>query len=73
VSKTKVFVCKKCKKADYLVDILKRSDANVALVACQKICAGPVAGIELSGRMEWFSRIDTAKRSAWLHLLIERK
>jgi hypothetical protein len=73
MSKTKVFVCKKCKKADCLVDILKRSNANVALVGCQKICAGPVAGIELSGRMEWFSRIDTAKRIAGLHMLIERK
>jgi hypothetical protein len=42
MSKTKVFVCKKCKRADCLVDILKRSDANVTLVGCQKICAGPV-------------------------------
>jgi len=62
LGETKVFVCKKCKRADCLVDILKRSDANVTLVGCQKICPGPVAGIELSGRMEWFSRIETTKR-----------
>ena len=45
----------------------------MAVVGCQKICAGPVASIEQPGRMEWFSRIDTAKRIAGLHMLIERK
>jgi hypothetical protein len=55
-------VQKSYEEANCLVDILKRSDANVTLVGCQKICPGPVAGIELSGRMEWFSRIETTKR-----------
>jgi hypothetical protein len=73
MSKAKVFVCKKCKSSDCLVKILKKSDVKLALVGCQNICAGPVAGIEVAGRMEWFSRVHTPKRIAGLRMLVERK
>ena len=73
MSKTKVFVCKKCKKADCLVDILKRSNANVALVGCQKILLDQWRELNCLVAWKWFSRIDTAKRIAGLHMLIERE
>ncbi|CAN5786671.1 hypothetical protein BH24ACT3_BH24ACT3_14440 [soil metagenome] len=28
---------------------------------CQKICKGPVVGVRLDGRQEWFARVDKAK------------
>jgi hypothetical protein len=76
MSRTKVYVCKKCKKckkADCLVDVLKKSDAKLVLVGCQKICAGPVAGTKVAGQLEWFSRVDTAKRIAGLRMLVEHR
>jgi hypothetical protein len=69
----RVFVCKKCRRAHCLTDMLKGTDAKVVLVGCQKICSGPVAGVKLSGRMEWFSRVDTPKRMAGLRMLAERR
>ena len=30
-------------------------------LGCQKICKGPVTGLKVRGRMEWFARIDKAK------------
>jgi len=73
VSKTKVFVCRKCKRHACVEDALDHSDGKVVLVRCQKICSGPVAGIAVHGRMEWFDRLDTAKRLAGLRLLADQK
>jgi hypothetical protein len=73
MGKAKVFVCKKCKNADCLTRLVKKSDAKLVLVGCQKICAGPVAGTKVAGRMEWFSRVDSAKRIAGLRMLVERR
>jgi hypothetical protein len=73
MGKRKVFVCKKCKNADCVARVVKKSDAKLVLVGCQKICAGPVAGLSVSGRMEWFSRVDTSKRLAGLRMLAERR
>jgi hypothetical protein len=73
MGRAKVFVCKKCKNADCLTRLVKKSDAKLVLVGCQKICAGPVAGLAVSGRMEWFSRVDTPKRMAGLRMLAERR
>ncbi len=71
--KKKVFVCKKCKNADCLLRVLKKSDAKLVPVGCQKICAGPVVGLKVAGRMEWFRRIDTPKSLAGIRLLAERR
>jgi hypothetical protein len=73
MSRSRVFVCKKCKRVDCLLGVLEKSDAKVVLVGCQKICSGPVAGLQVSGRMEWFSRIDTPKRLAGLRMLLEQR
>jgi hypothetical protein len=71
--KRKVFVCRKCKNSDCVARVVKKSEAKLVLVGCQKICAGPVAGLSVAGRMEWFSRVDTPKRLAGLRMLAERR
>ena len=73
MSKSKVYVCKKCKNARCLTRVLKHADTKLVLVGCQKICAGPVAGTKVDGRMEWFTRVDTGKRMAGLRMLLERR
>ena len=30
---------------------------TVCPVKCQKICKGPVVGLEIDGRIEWFSKL----------------
>lgn len=69
VGKAKVFVCKKCKRHQCVEDALRKADAKVVLVSCQKICSGPVAGLCVQGKMEWFDRLDTGKRLAGLRML----
>ena len=69
----KVFVCKKCKNADCALRVLKKSDAKLVPVGCQKICAGPVVGVKVDGRMEWFRRVDTPKALAGMRMLAERR
>ena len=32
---------------------------EVCEVRCQKICKGPVVGLELDGRIEWFSKMKS--------------
>jgi hypothetical protein len=69
---SKVYVCKKCKNAKCLTRLLRKSDAELVMVGCQKICAGPVAGTKVDGRMEWFTRVDTPKRMVGLRMLAEK-
>lgn len=33
----------------------------VRVVRCQKICVGPVAGVEVEGRLQWFKRLRGPK------------
>ncbi|HEX3795883.1 MAG TPA: hypothetical protein VHV57_15425 [Acidimicrobiales bacterium] len=73
MAKTKVFICTKCKQAKCLAQIFEHSQTKVSLVGCQKICAGPVAGVVVDGRMEWFSRIDTPKRIAGLRMVARHR
>ncbi len=62
MAKRRVWVCAKCKNARCLTAFLKGSDGpKVRKVGCQKICKGPVAGVEVNGQMEWFARVDEAK------------
>jgi hypothetical protein len=70
----RVAVCRKCKDHDCLEDFLRRkTGAHVYQVRCQKICKGPVAGIEINGRMEWFERVGTAKAMVALRRVINGK
>lgn len=58
-----VLVCRKCKGSDKVVEFLAaHSRANVKTVRCQKVCEGPVAGLSLQGRMEWFGRLKGPKQ-----------
>jgi hypothetical protein len=69
-----VAVCRKCKDHECLEDFLrKRTHADVYQVRCQKICKGPVAGIEIDGRMEWFERVGTPKAMVGLRRVIKGK
>jgi len=72
VAKTMVFVCHKCKRHRCVEDAMAGSEAKVVMVGCQKICSGPVAGLEVRGRMEWFDRLDTVKRLVGLRVLAEK-
>jgi hypothetical protein len=57
-----VLVCRKCKGSDKVVDFLTtQTRANVKTVRCQKVCEGPVAGLSIRGRMEWFGKMKGPK------------
>jgi hypothetical protein len=62
--------CRKPKKArSRLIEVLD-GRAQVVSVGCQKVCHGPVIGMELDGRLEWFEELRgrEARRAleAWL-------
>lgn len=65
MAKPVIYVCqgKHCSRAcahgALLRSLCKVSD--VRLVRCQKICRGSVVGTELSGRLQWFERVDSPK------------
>jgi hypothetical protein len=62
-----VAVCRKCKNHECLTEILEsHADVSLRLVKCQKICHGPVVGLPVDGRMEWFERVDGVKEVAAL-------
>ena len=62
-----IAVCRKCKNAACLVEILEaRSEFVVQPVRCQKICHGPVVGLVIDDTMEWFERVDDVKSVAAL-------
>lgn len=44
-------------------------DADVRTVGCQKICKGPVAGVQVDGRLEWFKRLRGPKSQRALRRL----
>ena len=66
----RIDVCRKCKRAECLIEILEtRDEVSIRRVRCQKICHGPVVGLEIDGTMEWFERVDDAKSIAsWVKL-----
>lgn len=54
-----VIVCRKCDHHDEVIDYLaKHTNAHIKTVRCQKVCEGPVAGLKVDGRMEWFEEMD---------------
>ena len=48
--------CRKAKCHAELANAL-RAAGRVEDVGCQDICKGPVAGVEVGGRIEWFKRV----------------
>jgi hypothetical protein len=69
-----VVVCRKCKHSDCLTEMLhERSHEPVQLARCQKICHGPVVGVMVDGRMEWFERVDRVRQLAALLRLVKQE
>lgn len=67
-------VCRKCEQHECLERVLSdRKGVEVELVRCQKICHGPVAGLEVDGRMEWFESVDGVKPIAALLRMTRRQ
>jgi hypothetical protein len=65
VTQPEVFVCTKkgCGSGSQrraLADEVARV-AQVTEVRCQSVCEGPVAGVVVDGRLEWFERLRTPK------------
>jgi hypothetical protein len=68
-----VAVCRKCEQHECLARILSdRDGVDVELVRCQKICHGPVAGLPVDGRMEWFEHVDGIEEIAALVRMTRR-
>lgn len=47
------------------------ADVEVVPVDCQKICDGPVVGIPVGGRLEWFAEVDSKKSRLGLVTLLD--
>ena len=69
-----VAVCRKCEQHACLARVLSgRKGIDVELVRCQKICHGPVAGLAVDGRMEWFEHVDGVEQIAALVRMTRRR
>jgi hypothetical protein len=72
----KVLVCggrhcsKEGKARQALIEVLQPV-ADIEEVGCQKICQGPVAGLEVGGQLEWYCELDRGKRRRRLVELVE--
>ena len=69
-----VYVCtgSDCRKrAKGLRSITEQlGDVEICAVKCQKICKGPVIGVEVQGRLVWFSKLkDTKLQKQFMHLI----
>ena len=62
--------CRKAKCYPELVAVL-RAAGEVDEVKCQDICKGPVAGVEVGGRVEWFKRVRKHRHQAALAELVQ--
>lgn len=47
--------------------------AEIVDVRCQSICVGPVAGLDVDGRLEWFERLRKPKTRRSLARLAARR
>ena len=61
-----VLLCtgKSCrKKAKVQAEILANLDEDIGIqpVRCQDVCSGPVIGLKVRGRWEWFKKLRKAK------------
>ena len=46
-------------------------DVEICAVKCQKICKGPVVGVEVQGRLEWFSKLKDVKLQEQFRRLVQ--
>ncbi len=72
-----LFVCtgshcrKALQKGDRLQEAVSKLPVKVTRVGCQKVCRGPVVGVAVGGRHQWFERMDSRKAIAALEALLE--
>ena len=65
--------CRRDKGHDKLITALDRA-GHLQRVACQDICKGPVAGVEVDGTVEWFHKLRKGRhRDAVVLLASGRK
>lgn len=61
--------CRKARKANRKLAELLDGRARVEVVGCQKVCDGPVIGLEVDGQLQWFDDVRGDAREAleaWL-------
>jgi hypothetical protein len=64
--------CQKCKGFGKLNKLLNNADVTVKPVRCQKVCKGPVVGLTVKGKVEWFLNMRGKKtRSALRSYLVD--
>lgn len=61
--------CRKKRKSQKSLRALLGKEGQVCEVSCQKICKGPVVGVEIDGRLEWFSKMTGQDQESLVHLL----
>jgi len=44
---------------------------DIERVGCQKVCRGPVVGVAIDGRWQWFERMDSPKALRALEQLVD--
>jgi hypothetical protein len=70
-----VYVCqgKDCRKERKKIRCLEEmldGHGEVVQVQCQKICKGPVVGLEVNGQLEWFGKLgDKEARKSLIRLI----
>jgi hypothetical protein len=54
---------KDCRRAEGHGDLRKalRAVGKVQVVKCQDLCEGPVAGVVVDGKVEWFEKLRRAR------------
>ena len=52
--------------------VLAQLPVRVTRVGCQKVCSGPLVGVQLDGRWEWFERMSSEKAMRALADLLEQ-
>ena len=72
---SQVYICtgSDCRKRSKELRAITQGLEGVELCAvkCQKICKGPVVGVEVQGRMEWFSKLKEFKVQEQLRHFIQ--
>ncbi len=53
--------CREARKALAALKDAVHGRCAVEEVGCQKICEGPVCGLELDGELEWFAQVDSER------------
>ena len=75
VSAPRVFVCTErgCGKRSDHRALAAELEAAVEVVGvpCQSVCEGPVAGVVVDGRLQWFGEVRTGKARAALRRVAE--